>query len=184
MEINRICCTTINIWLTYRIPIGSCQILHFPTTFDCRESSDPTSDNFLSESCPKESDNFRQDPIGSCRIPVGNCRIVWGFLQDPTGSDSSVEVENSVRLEKLFSTIQLFNYSTFEYSTFDYSTFDYSTIQLFSFRLFNYSTIQLSTIQLSTIQLFNYSAFDYSTFDYSTIQLFNFRLFNYSTFEN
>ncbi len=38
---------------------------------------------------------------------------------------SRVEVENSVRLEKLFSTIQLFNFRVFNYSTFEYSTFEY-----------------------------------------------------------
>ncbi len=67
----------INIWFSSRIPIGSRRILSFPTFSDCRNSSDPTSDNFLSESDRKESDNFRRNPIGSCQI-------VWGFLQDPT----------------------------------------------------------------------------------------------------
>jgi hypothetical protein len=50
---------------------------------------------------------------------------------------SSVEVENSVRLEKKISTIQLLNYSTrvFNYSTYKLinRVFDFSTIQLFNF---------------------------------------------------
>ncbi len=46
-----------------------------------------------------------QNPIA---IPRVHIRLINGIYV------SSVEVENSVRLEKLFSTIQLFNYSTFE----------------------------------------------------------------------
>jgi hypothetical protein len=55
-------------------PIGSRGFQNFPTDgSDYRKSSDPTSDNFLSESDTKESNNFRQDPVGSYRI-------IWDIL--------------------------------------------------------------------------------------------------------
>ncbi len=83
MEINRICCTTINIWLTYRIPVGSRRI-----------PSDPTlSDNFrLSETVGSD---IRQLPIGILsqgirQLPTGSYRKLSDGLGFPVGSDGRI----------------------------------------------------------------------------------------------
>jgi hypothetical protein len=110
MEINRICCTTINIRLTYRISIGSSRILRFPTTSDCRESADPTvgkrrirhpttsyrnpvprnpttSDRILSEVV-----GFLSEIVGlsgvSCRIRWSDCSS-WGATKWQADQDES-----------------------------------------------------------------------------------------------
>ncbi len=75
----------ISSWFNYKIPIGSRRILRLPTVgSDRRKSSDPTSDNFLSESGLWVSDNF---PTGSCRKLSDSDRKLSDYLGFPVGSD-------------------------------------------------------------------------------------------------
>ena len=70
---------------------GSRKFRYIPTVGSYRrKSSDPTSDTFLSDSFTKDSDNFRQDPSGSFRIPVGSHRISQDTPSDPARSASRI----------------------------------------------------------------------------------------------